>query len=91
MSAELERAIITKTDPGDVYALARKCQLYDQNIQKVKAREARFQDKSRSTRTMLARQPISPTPAPASVPAPAKPPATSNALTVYTGPRNSQP
>jgi hypothetical protein len=93
VSAELERAIITETDPVDVYALARKCQLYDQNIQKVKAREARFQDKSRSARTMPARQPISPAPAsaPASVPAPAKPPTTSNALTVYTGPRNSQP
>jgi hypothetical protein len=89
VSAELERAIITETDPGNVYALARKCQLYDQNIQKVKAREARFQDKSRSTRTTPARQSISP--APASAPAPAKPPTTSNALTVYTGPRNSQP
>lgn len=43
VSAELERAIITEIDPVDVYALARKCQLYDQNIQKVKAREARFQ------------------------------------------------
>jgi hypothetical protein len=86
VSAELERAIITETDPVDVYALACKCQLYDQNIQKVKAREARFQGRSRTT---PARQPSSPAPVPA--PAPAKPPTTSNALTVYTGPHNSQP
>jgi hypothetical protein len=90
VSAELERAIITETDPVDVYALARKCQLYDQNIQKVKIREARFQDKSRSTRTTPAPAPV---PASTSAPtsAPAKPSTLSNALTVYTGSRNSQP
>jgi len=49
VSAELERAIITETGPADIYALARKCQLYDQNIQKVKAREARTARRRQAT------------------------------------------
>jgi hypothetical protein len=42
VSVDLEYAIITETDPVDVYALARKCQQYDINIQRLKARESRI-------------------------------------------------
>jgi hypothetical protein len=42
VSVDLEYAIITETDPVDVYTLARKCQQYDINIQRLKARESRI-------------------------------------------------
>jgi hypothetical protein len=37
VSVDLEYTIITKTDPVDIYTLARKCQQYNINIQRLKA------------------------------------------------------
>ena len=49
VSVDLEQAIITELDLVDVYTLARKCQQYNINIQRLKARKAKFLSRSRTT------------------------------------------
>ena len=49
VSVDLEQAIITELDPVDVYTLARKCQQYNINIQRLKACKAKFLSRSRTT------------------------------------------